>query len=135
VMAWIVSGISSFYVGSPSSSGWSGGVISWYGVYGSSTIYHWRELIVYKVLDCNRWPAVPGVYYPDRLHRHRRGAPPPSPLCPSPDPPCLSTILRSVVMSMLLLPPARGWPNPSRCVGAGMEKGGAQGNDVQSRWG
>jgi hypothetical protein len=64
-MAWIVPGISSFYVGGPSSSAWSGGAISWYGVYGSPTICRWREPIVSRVLGHNRWPMVPGVYYPN----------------------------------------------------------------------
>jgi hypothetical protein len=33
-MAWIIPGISCFWIGGPSSSAWSGGVVPWYGVYG-----------------------------------------------------------------------------------------------------
>jgi hypothetical protein len=32
---------------------------------GSSSVCHWREPIVSKFLDCNRWLAVPGVHDPD----------------------------------------------------------------------
>jgi hypothetical protein len=64
-MAWIVPGISSFYVGGPSSSAWSGGVVPRYSVYGSATICCWREPIVPIILGHNQWPVVPRVYYPD----------------------------------------------------------------------
>jgi hypothetical protein len=37
------------FVGGPSSLTWSGGVVFWYGVYGSLTIYRWRELVISKV--------------------------------------------------------------------------------------
>jgi hypothetical protein len=37
-MMWIISEISSFLVGGPSSSAWSGGAVPWYGVYDSPAI-------------------------------------------------------------------------------------------------
>jgi hypothetical protein len=48
----------------PSSSAWSGGVISWYGVYGSPAVCRWRELIVSRILGRNQRPMVPGVSTP-----------------------------------------------------------------------
>jgi hypothetical protein len=64
-MAWIVPRISSFQIGGPSSSAWSGGAIPWYGVYDSPAVCHWRESIISRVLGHNRLPVVPMVYYPD----------------------------------------------------------------------
>jgi hypothetical protein len=64
-MAWIDPGISSFYVGVPSSSVWSGGVVPWYGVYGLLVVCRWREPIISRVLGCNQRLVIPGVYYPN----------------------------------------------------------------------
>jgi hypothetical protein len=64
-MAWIVPRVSSFYVGDPFSSAWSGGAIPEYGVYGFPANYCWREPIVSRILGRNRWPTIPGVFYPN----------------------------------------------------------------------
>jgi hypothetical protein len=58
-MAWIILGISSFYVGGPSSSDWSGGAIPWYEVYGSPAICQLRELIISRVLGVTGGPRYP----------------------------------------------------------------------------
>jgi hypothetical protein len=63
-MMWIVPGISSFQVGGPSSSAWSGGGVPWYEVYVSPVVCHWREPIVSKVLGRSRQPSVPGYITP-----------------------------------------------------------------------
>jgi hypothetical protein len=41
-------------------------------VYGSPIICHWRELIVSRILDHNRWPRVPGVHYPDIYREYKQ---------------------------------------------------------------
>jgi hypothetical protein len=73
-MSKIVPGISSIHVGAPPPSAWSGGIVSWYGVYGSLAIYHWREPIISKILGCNWWPMVLEVYYPNSSPRALRRA-------------------------------------------------------------
>jgi hypothetical protein len=44
-------------------------------VYGSPAIYHWRELVVSKILGHNQQPVVPVVLDPDNNPRtfHRMG--------------------------------------------------------------
>jgi hypothetical protein len=51
------------------SSAWSGGVVYWYGVYGSPAICRWMEPIVSRILGCNWQPTVPGVEYLDMSTR------------------------------------------------------------------
>jgi hypothetical protein len=50
------------------SSAWSGGAVSWYGLYGSPAVYRWREPVVFRTLARNRQATVPGVHYPDRTN-------------------------------------------------------------------
>jgi hypothetical protein len=59
-MAWFVSEISSFSIGGPSPSALSGGAISWYRVYGSSAVSHWREPIKSKFWVVTGDPWYPG---------------------------------------------------------------------------
>jgi hypothetical protein len=46
---------------------WTGGVVPWYRVYYSLVVYRWREPIISRVLGCNQRPAVPEVYYPNKI--------------------------------------------------------------------
>jgi hypothetical protein len=39
----------------------------WYGVYGSPAVCHWRELVVFRILGYNLWPAIPRVQDPDKI--------------------------------------------------------------------
>jgi hypothetical protein len=47
-MTWIITEISSFYVGGPISLAWICGIVSWYSVFGSLAIFHWREPIIFR---------------------------------------------------------------------------------------
>jgi hypothetical protein len=48
-MTCIVIEICSFKVCGPISSAWRGGVVSWYGVFGSPVICDSRELIIFRI--------------------------------------------------------------------------------------
>jgi hypothetical protein len=63
---WIIPGISSFKVGGPllfSLERWS---LICYRVYASPSISCLRESVVSRTLGYNWWPAVPGVFYPNK---------------------------------------------------------------------
>jgi hypothetical protein len=46
-----------------------------YGVYGSPAVCCWREPIISRVLDHNRRPVVPEIFYPNTTHPLKSSAP------------------------------------------------------------